>query len=87
MGLKNKEIFLTYFSIIAVFKIITVLKNIILKFYYKLFPKKRRLLTEDEYTAQAIYYTRDKLRELKNFCKSTECDSWKIIDSLSSPKR
>ncbi len=87
MGLKNKEIFLTSFSIIAVFKIITVLKNIILKFYYKLFPKKRRLLTEDEYSAQAIYYTRDKLRELKNFCKSKECDSWKIIDSLSNPKR
>jgi hypothetical protein len=91
MGLDNIEIFIKFFSFIFVIKSIILLKNIIFTFYEKfrnkLFPKKRRLLTRDEYATQAKDYTDQKLKELKNFCKSTQCDSWKIIESLNSPQR
>ena len=69
----------------------TVVKNKVFKLYkklsHKIVPKSRRLLTSQEYTAQANHFTRQKLKELKSYCLSTECDSWKIIDSLENPQR
>ena len=91
MGINNNEIFITLFLFIFILKIIILSKKIIFtlyeKFCNKLFPKKRRLLSEDEYAKQAKDYTQQKLKELKIYCKSTECDSWKIIESLNSPQR
>ncbi len=47
----------------------------------------RKFLTMEEYTNEADVYTKLKLDELKSFCLSNECDSWKIISKLKRPRR
>jgi len=49
------------------------------------FPPKIRLLTEEEYVAQGIEETRKALEELRVYCHSPNCDSWKTVSRLSSP--
>ena len=54
---------------------------------YKLFPPKRRLLTIEEYNREAQDYTAKALTELKEFCKSPDCNSWKVLSRLKKPDR
>lgn len=59
-------------------------------FYSKLFPKsklKPQLLSEDEYIQQALIETPKALEELRKYCQSPNCDSWKIISKLHDPKK
>ena len=53
----------------------------------KKFPTKRKLLTEEEYLQQANEETRKALEELRNYCRSPDCNAWKTISRLDSPSR
>lgn len=50
-------------------------------------PEPRRLLTEEEYQRQGEEETRRGLEELRSFCKSPECNTWKTVSRLQSPQR
>ncbi|VVC24562.1 NEMP family [Cinara cedri] len=57
---------------------------------FRLLPKRKpklQLLSEDEYIQQAIIETPKALEELKNYCNSPDCDTWKIISRLRDPKK
>ena len=58
---------------------------------YKLYSKqeipKRRLLTEEEYQEEAQRETLKALEELRGYCSSPECDSWRVVSRLKDPKR
>lgn len=53
----------------------------------KYFPTPRKLLSQDEYTREGIDYTQKALKELKEFCQSPECNSWKIVSRLKNPEK
>lgn len=58
--------------------------------YYRLLPKKKptiRLLTEEEYIQQALIETPKALEELRKYCSSPDCDSWKFVKKLHDPKK
>ncbi|XP_018411573.1 PREDICTED: nuclear envelope integral membrane protein 2 [Nanorana parkeri] len=46
-----------------------------------------KLLTEEEYREQAEVETTKALEELRDFCRSTDINSWLVISRLSSPNR
>ncbi|XP_033646925.1 nuclear envelope integral membrane protein 1-like [Asterias rubens] len=50
-------------------------------------PAKIKLLTEDEYYEQGRIETTKALDSLKEYCRSPECNQWKMIANLESPKR
>ncbi|CAH1774196.1 unnamed protein product [Owenia fusiformis] len=51
------------------------------------FPPKIRLLSEAEYIRQGDKETRKALEELKEYCRSPQCDAWKTISRLGTPQR
>lgn len=53
----------------------------------KFFPPKVRLLKESEYMDQARVETKKALDNLREFCRSPECDAWKLTRRLKSPNR
>jgi hypothetical protein len=44
-------------------------------------------LSQEEYAQQANDFTQKALAELKEYCKSPECDKWKVISRIKSPER
>ncbi|XP_025416716.1 nuclear envelope integral membrane protein 1a [Sipha flava] len=57
---------------------------------FRLFPKskpKLRLLSEDEYIQQSLIETPKALEELRKYCKSPDCDTWKVISRLKNPQQ
>ncbi|XP_071100873.1 nuclear envelope integral membrane protein 1-like [Haliotis cracherodii] len=56
-------------------------------FRYRFFRPKVRLLTEDEFIMQGQVETEKALEELRSFCQSPECDSWRVISRLKHPSR
>ena len=89
MGVTNKDIFISFIIGFIIVKFSYKLPNLTLvnKLSYKLFPTKRKLLTKEEYAAQADEFTRKQLTELQNYCRSPECNSWRIISRLKSPDK
>ncbi|XP_060593041.1 nuclear envelope integral membrane protein 1-like isoform X2 [Ruditapes philippinarum] len=55
--------------------------------WYRLFPPKIKLLTEDEYIIQGNIETKRELDKLREYCRSPECQAWKMISKLKSPQR
>jgi len=53
----------------------------------RFFPKKRKLLSQEEYTREADEFTQKQLNELKNYCRSPDCNSWRLISRLKSPEK
>jgi len=49
--------------------------------------RKIHLLSEEEYLNQSRIETRKALENLRDFCQSPKCDSWKITSRLESPSR
>lgn len=49
------------------------------------FPKKRKLLTEDQYRQDGIRETVKALKGLQVFCSSPECNTWKTVLRLKDP--
>ncbi|XP_064613742.1 nuclear envelope integral membrane protein 1-like isoform X1 [Liolophura sinensis] len=57
------------------------------RFRFRFFPPQRRLLTEEEFIRQGDEETRKALEDLRQFCRSPECNAWKTIGNLKTPKR
>nr|CAH0110531.1 unnamed protein product [Daphnia galeata] len=55
--------------------------------WFKRFPPKVRLLTEDEYVDQARIETERGLKELREFSRSPRCNAWKTMNQLKDPLR
>eukprot|EP00794_Sanderia_malayensis_P003475 gene3475-3973_t len=53
----------------------------------RIYPQKRKLLTEDEYREQAERETKKALQELRGYCSSPDCNSWKVVSRLKDPKK
>lgn len=51
------------------------------------FPPKLRLLTVEEYEAQARETTRRELDKMMQFCSSPEAKPWRTVARLKDPKR
>lgn len=51
------------------------------------FPPKQRLLTIEEYEAQARETTRRELDKMMQFCSSPEAKPWRTVSRLKDPKR
>ena len=49
--------------------------------------KWKVIKTEEEYNAQAQEYTVKALSELREYCQSPKCNTWKIIRKLKTPDR
>lgn len=65
-----------------------MLNNVCL--FCRLFPKskpKARLLSDEEYVLQALTETPKALEELRKYCQSPNCNSWKVIKKLNDPKK
>lgn len=57
--------------------------------FYRLFSSskpKPRILSEEEYIQQAIIETPKALEELRKYCKSPNCDTWRVVSRLQDPK-
>lgn len=50
-----------------------------------MFPERRKLLSEDQYREEAMRETGKALEELKEFCASPECNTWKMVLKLKDP--
>ena len=72
---KIRRYFYYYFSAIVEFQ---------QKVYFK---PKIKLLSEDEYLDQSRIETEKALKNLREFCQSPKCNSWKIASRLDSPTR
>ncbi|XP_025080560.1 nuclear envelope integral membrane protein 1-like isoform X2 [Pomacea canaliculata] len=55
--------------------------------WYKIFPPKVCLLTEDEYNKEGEEETLKALKELREYCRSPQCNAWNTVGQLSSPSR
>ncbi|KAI8492310.1 hypothetical protein Bbelb_297630 [Branchiostoma belcheri] len=61
-----------------------------LRFYWRTwFPQKIRRLTQEEYEQQAKEETRRALEQLRQYCNSPDCNTWKTVSRLEkcSPVR
>lgn len=50
-------------------------------------PKPRKLLTEDEYNQEGQDFTLKALAELKEHCQSPKCNTWEVVDKISTPSK
>ncbi|XP_059150377.1 nuclear envelope integral membrane protein 1-like [Physella acuta] len=57
------------------------------KLRFRYFPPKVRLLTEEEYYLEAEVETKKALDQLKEYCRSPNCDAWKTMSRLTSPNK
>jgi hypothetical protein len=44
-------------------------------------------LTQEEYAQEANDYTQKALEELKQYCKSPQCNTWRVVSRVKSPDR
>lgn len=54
---------------------------------YRWFPPKHKLLTEEEYIMQGSEETQKALEQLREYCKSPDCNAWKTISRVKTPQR
>ncbi|XP_052804874.1 nuclear envelope integral membrane protein 1-like isoform X4 [Mya arenaria] len=55
--------------------------------WFRIFPPKVKLLTEDEYVRQGNEATQAELAKLRDYCRSPDCQAWKVISRLKNPHR
>lgn len=53
----------------------------------KMFPERRKLLTDNEYRKEGILETKKALKDLQQYCSSPECNPWKTVLKLKDPIR
>ena len=46
-----------------------------------------RFITVEEYEKEGIEETAKALKELREFCQSPQCNTWRTVSRLKSPKR
>lgn len=56
-------------------------------FWRKIFPKKRRLLNEEEYNAIGKQTTKAELDQLRQYCRKDSNHPWKIAGNVRSARR
>ncbi|XP_066960082.1 nuclear envelope integral membrane protein isoform X2 [Macrobrachium rosenbergii] len=56
-------------------------------YWRRRFPPKIRRLTEEEYIQQGNVETRKALDELREYCRSPNCNAWKTVSRLKTPTR
>lgn len=56
-------------------------------YWHRWFPKPRRYVNEEEYREIVAEATRTALEDLREYCRSPECRSWKLVARLKSPTR
>lgn len=56
-------------------------------FWRRIFPKKRKLLNEEEYEEQAEKTTREQLALLREYCKKEGSRPWKLAGNVRSARR
>ncbi|XP_068223073.1 nuclear envelope integral membrane protein isoform X2 [Palaemon carinicauda] len=56
-------------------------------YWRRRFPPKVRRLTEEEYIQQGNVETRKALDELREYCRSPDCNAWKTVSRLKTPTR
>ena len=52
-----------------------------------MFPPRIKLLTAEEYDRQAEKSTREALENLREYCRSPDCDTWRTVSRLKGPHR
>ncbi|KAL2741661.1 nuclear envelope integral membrane protein 1 isoform X1 [Vespula maculifrons] len=67
------------------FPIATVYKG--KQYWKKMFPERRKLLTDNEYRKEGIQETKKALKDLQQYCSSPECNPWKTVLKLKDPIR
>ncbi|KAJ0178647.1 hypothetical protein K1T71_005422 [Dendrolimus kikuchii] len=56
-------------------------------YWYRKFPPKPRLLTNEEYYEEGARETKQALENLRKYCSSPDCAQWKIMLKLNDTKR
>ncbi|GFN93349.1 nuclear envelope integral membrane protein 1-like [Plakobranchus ocellatus] len=51
------------------------------------FPPRRRLLTKEEFYQEGLVETEKALQELREFCRSPQCNAWKTVSRLNTSNR
>lgn len=54
---------------------------------YRWFPPRQKLLTEEEFIMQGSEETKKALEQLREYCKSPDCNAWKTISRVKTPQR
>ena len=62
-------------------------RRISYRVYYFFFPPRHTFLSEEEYMMQGTEETRRALEDLREYCSSPECDTWRLVSRLQSPTR
>ena len=55
--------------------------------YYFFFPPKHKFLSLEEYALEGAEETSRALEDLREYCKSPECDTWRVVSRLKHPAR
>lgn len=55
--------------------------------YYFFFPPKHKFLSQEEYVIQGSEETSRALEDLREYCNSPECNTWKVVSRLKHPTR
>ncbi|XP_047740031.1 nuclear envelope integral membrane protein 1 isoform X2 [Hyalella azteca] len=64
----------------------SVLSTTVKSAWRRKFPPKVRLLTEEEFIQQGNVATAKALEDLRNYCRSPDCNAWKTLSRLRSPQ-
>ncbi|XP_034934243.1 nuclear envelope integral membrane protein 1a [Chelonus insularis] len=72
---------------ILIYNFPTVMYHRSKNYWRKMFPKRQKLLTEDEYRIQTMIETSKALGGLQAYCSSPESNPWKIVMRLKDPVR
>lgn len=47
----------------------------------------RRFLTQEEFVSEGKVETERALQELRQYCTSPQCNTWRLVKTLKDPKR
>ena len=50
-------------------------------------PQKRRLITQEEYVEESKWATAKAMEDLRAYCSSPECNTWRVVSRLKDPKK
>ena len=83
----NREQELSAFCNSADLLLIFFFRRISYRVYYFFFPPRHTFLSEEEYMMQGTEETRRALEDLREYCSSPECDTWRLVSRLQNPTR
>lgn len=57
------------------------------RIYYFFFPPKHKFLSLEEYASEGAEETKRALEDLREYCRSPDCDTWRVVSRLKHPTR